>query len=132
MKQADCDECWSSQRMKPDEAIAWSIERALIAYTVLIDEKPEIVFGIRPVSLLGTDAVIWMLSSDRINDIGFRFARHSRRYINYFLEYYKNLYNYVSIDNKVSIAWLRMLGAKFDEAFPYGIDRDLFMRFSFS
>ena len=132
LKQEDCNEVWWSHRFYPEDAIYISIKSAFKSFTVLIDGRPEIIFGINPISLVGNDAIIWMLSSERINDIGRRFAKHTRRYINYFLSLYSNLYNFVIVENHTSIKWLKINGAKFEKPIPYGISGKPFMRFSFS
>ena len=98
---------------------------------ILIDGKPEISFGINPISLVGNESLIWMLSSERIRDIGFRFARHSRRYIDNFLELYSYLFNYCSVENRVTLKWLFLCGAKFEETINYGIGNKPFVKFSF-
>jgi hypothetical protein len=132
LKQEDKDEVLYSHGFQPSEAIALSIENSLVCFTVLIDEKPEIIFGINPLSILGNSAIIFLLSSDRINDIGVRFARHSRKYVDYFLSYYGHLFNYIHVDNKTTIKWLRSLNASFDSPKPYGLHHKLFMRFEFT
>lgn len=131
LKDEDCYEIWHSHRMFPEEAVGLSIEKSIEAYTVLIDEKPEIAFGINPISLVGNEAVIWMLSSDKIRDIGVRFARHSRSYIDNFLKRYSNLFNYCSVENKITLKWLFLCGARFENPINYGIGNKQFVRFSF-
>ena len=49
----------------------------------------------------------------------------------YFLEQYPVLVNYVSVDNELSIKWLKYLGAKFYDPSPYGKEGKMFMRFEF-
>ena len=131
LKQDDCNEVYWSHGLMPDEAIEMSLDSSLVSFTVWIDGKPEIIFGINPVSILGNSAIIYMLSSERIKDIGLRFARHSREYVDYFLSYYSHLFNYISVENHSSITWLKMLGAKFYEVENYGIYNKPFVKFEF-
>jgi hypothetical protein len=131
LKASDQLEVFYSHGYRPEEALPKAIEQTLEGFTVLVGEKPEICFGINSYNLLGNEAVIWMLSSEKIKDINLRFARHSRIYIDYFLTYYRRLINYVYVGNSSSIQWLKFLGAKFDRAEPYGVYQRHFMRFTF-
>ena len=131
LKKSDRLEVYLASGVNPSDALEKSLEETLIGFTVLINYKPEISFGITAPCLMGNEAVIWMLSSDKINDIGVRFIRNNRRYIDYFLTYYKRLVNYVHVDNTSSIKWLKYLGARFDEPLPYGIHNRMFMKFTF-
>lgn len=132
LKPEDVQEVYYSHDLKPDEAIKMSLDKSIVAMTVLMDGKPEILFGINPVSLLGSHGVVWMLSSERIKDINIRFARHCRQYIDWFLKFYPVLFNYVSVENKTSIIWLKKLGAKFESPVNYGVHNKLFRRFEFT
>ncbi len=88
-------------------------------------------FGISPVHVLGDKAIVWMLASEKLDNIKLRFARHSRYFINLMLEYYPYLHNYVDCRNKGSISWLKFCGATFEEPKPYGLEGKPFMYFSF-
>lgn len=131
LKDEDCREVYYSHGFTPDEAIKNSLDKSLVSFTVLIDDKPEIIFGINPVSVLGNTAIIWMLSSERISDINIRFARYCKRYVSWFFTFYPLLFNYVSVDNRKSKIWLTKLGAKFEEPKNYGLHNKPFMRFEF-
>ena len=131
LKKSDCLEVYLASGVNPGEALEQSLKQTLIGFTVLIDYKPEISFGISTFNLLGNEAIIWMLSSDKIKDINLRFVRHGRKYIDYFLTYYKRLVNYVHVENTSSIKWLKYLGAKFDSPKPYGLHGRMFMKFTF-
>jgi len=129
LKEDDVKEVYYSNGLSADNALPESIKNTLMGYTVLIDEKPEICFGINPPSLMGNDAIIWMLSSERIHDIDIRVVRHSRGIMDYFLSYYNKLINFVHVDNKSSIRWLKAIGAKFSEPEVYGLKQELFRKF---
>ena len=131
LKKSDCLEVYLASGINPGEALERSLKQTLIGFTVLIDYKPEISFGLNTNSIIGNEGIIWMLSSDKINDIGVRFVRHGRKYIDYFLTYYKRLVNYVHVENTASIKWLKYLGASFDSPKQYGIHNRMFMRFTF-
>jgi len=131
MRKQDRDEIWASHNFTPQQAVKYSIEKTIFCLTVKIENRPVCLFGVNGVTILGNSGVVWLLSTDEIEKIGFRFARHSRHFVNIMLEYYPVLFNHVSVENTVSINWLKMLGAKFDTAKPFGIEQRLFRYFSF-
>jgi len=131
LKLSDQDEVFYSHGYYAREALEIALENTLAGFTVLINDRPEICFGINAENLLGNEAIIWMLSSERIKRINYRFAKYSRTYVDYFLTYYSRLYNYVHVNNIISINWLRFLGAKFDKPEPYGVHQKPFMKFWF-
>ncbi|NJO00347.1 MAG: DUF2833 domain-containing protein [Bacteroidia bacterium] len=118
--------------MKPTEAVRRCIEETIFSLTVEDSGKPVAIFGINPENILGDSAIIWMLSTDHIDGLRKRFARNSRRFVDLMLDYYPNLENYVSVENKKSIEWLKFCGAEFEEPKVYGEEGKLFMRFTFT
>lgn len=78
-------------------------------------------FGINKSTITSVEAVIWMLSTDLIHKIGFKFIRHSKHVVDVLMSDKTKLYNYVWDGNKVSIKWLQWLGFEISEPKPYGI-----------
>lgn len=127
----DINEVWASDHMSPRAALEQSFNESSHCFTIE-NGMPIAMFGISPENLLGTDAVIWFLSSDDIEKIKYRFLKCSKFFIDTLLDVYPVLYNYVDFRNKKSIDWLYHCGATIFEPKEYGLDRRLFCEFYFS
>ena len=131
MCEADKEEIWASHHSTPAMAMSYSIEKTIFCLTVKIDEHPVVVFGVNGETVLGDKGIVWMLSTDEISKLKFRFVRHSRMFIDVMLGFYPLIYNHVDVRNKRSIAWLKFLGARIDTAKPFGIEQKMFHYFHF-
>ena len=131
LKESDVHEIWASHHHTPEEALKGCVEKAIISMTIIVDGKIVAIFGIDTDKILGKTASVWMLSTGEIEKIKRRIVRHSRAFINHFLEFYPYLDNYVHSLNKESIAWLKFCGATIEEAKPFGIEQEPFHHFYF-
>lgn len=114
MKQVDVNEVFASHGMSPVEAGLYSVANSEDAFTVFIDDEPELMFGVC------ADGTIWMLSSDRPFEKQYReqFMAESVEWVRLFHRRFDRLHNYVDARNKRSIAWLRKIGFKVAERVP--------------
>lgn len=131
MRDADKREIWNSHHHRPKEAMRLSLKESFYCFTVLNNDVPTVMFGVVPHSLMGDKGNIWLLGTDGIDKIKRRFARNSKYFINFMQKSFPHLSNYVSVENKKSISWLKMCGARFEEPKPFGMEQKLFQRFSF-
>jgi len=131
MRQCDKDEIWASHHFTPEQAVDYSIKKTIFCLTVKVAGVPAVMFGVNGESILGHKGIIWMLATDDITKINFRFARHSRHFVDMMLAFYPYLYNFVDARNTLSIKWLKLLGAKFDTAKPHGVEQKMFRYFYF-
>ena len=111
-------------------ALSASYRDSSRAYTVKIEGNPIAMFGLTSVN--SEEALIWMVGTDELYTIQRRFLRNSREFIAEALEMYETVYNFVDTRNEASIKWLQWLGARIEEPKEYGINGELFHRFSFS
>lgn len=114
---------------EPYEAIANGINNSDECYTVMVDDNPALIFGIRSNSIVSYNGVIWMLSTDLIHDVGFRFVRNSKRVVKILMQNKKRACNYVWSGNTISITWLKWLGFNIHPPAPYGKQGKLFHYF---
>lgn len=131
LRRSDVEEVYASNHHDPYSALCLSYSRSLVCLTVVYSGVPVAMFGINADNLIGNKAVIWLLGTDELTKHRIRFARHSKRFVDMFLEMYPMLFNYVHDDNKESIVWLRRIGAKIGYPEPYGLENELFRPFSF-
>lgn len=131
MRQADREEVWKSHHKSPEDALLEGFTHSMICLTVEYHEAPVAMFGIVPHTILGNTATIWLLGSDKIVEIQRAFAKYSRHFIDMFLVYYPHLSNYVDVQNRQSIRWLRWCGAEFGPIASYGAEKQPFIYFYF-
>lgn len=131
LRPSDIQEVLASHNYTSEAALMLSIQESTISLTIEYDNEAVAMFGINPDSALGNKATIWFLGSSAIDKKKIRFLRHGQAFIDLFLSLYPYLYNYIDARNKKSIAWLKFLGAKIQEAKPYGFEQLPFHYFSF-
>jgi len=84
-------------------------EKQAETYTVMIDDKPSIMFGVAPIAehLVGR---IWLLGSYELENHSRKFIKWSRRVVDYFQNQYYQLENVVPADHMKTLQWLDFLG----------------------
>lgn len=129
MRQADVDEVWASSRSTPHQALMFSLQRSTEAWTAMLDGRPEVMFGVARISVLGGTGIAWLLGTDTAAEHSRLFVRQSAEWRGKLLERYDVLRNFVSDQNEVSVRWLRWMGAVFSDPAPIGVDGELFRLF---
>jgi hypothetical protein len=91
--------------------------------------KVMCIFGVNPV--VGTDhfGMIWMLSTKFFDDYFMIFAMACKPVVDEMVRPFKYVFNYVYVENKKSIKWLRWLGFNLYEAEAVGVNGARFHRF---
>ena len=122
MRQADIDEL-SKTGVGPHEGLLNGLTGDE-CFTVILNGIPVMMFG---VVRSGFNGVVWALGTDDINSMKKTFVKSSFKWRDYFLCSYMSLYNWVDVDNKKAIQWLKFIGAKFSN--PEQRGTGTFMRF---
>ena len=98
----------------PSEALAVGIEscgnRCWTA--TCLKNKPILIFGVAPV-IPEQFGSIWLLGTPRIKEIQWEFLRNCRTILDELHEGFPILGNYVSLNNRVHVKWLKFMGFKF-------------------
>ena len=131
MRQSDKNEVWASHRHDPLEAVGISFHASTLCFTIECEGKKVGMFGVVPHTLLGQSGNIWLLCTKEFDRCHRKLIRHSRGFIQYMLQHYAELENFVDARNTKSIAWLRFCGAEIGPAIPFGVDGLPFHRFHF-
>lgn len=131
LRKSDIDEIWASHHHTPAGALYSSLTGSSLCLSIENKKKCICMFGINPESLMGTKATIWLLASSELDKNKVKFIKHGKKFVEMFLTMYPYLFNYVHDKNKKSIAWLKSLGARIEEAKPYGMEGLPFHYFSF-
>lgn len=129
MRKEDSEEVWASSHMTPEVVFNVSFNISPICLTFLFRGEPIAMFGVNPDSLLSTSGVVWLLTTNKINQVKFRFLKLSRMFIQFFLRKYPHLYNFVDARHKLAVEWLKWCGAKLSDAQPFGIENKPFHYF---
>ncbi|SHN66869.1 hypothetical protein [Desulfovibrio litoralis] len=132
MREADVLELKAFSGHTPIEALDLSLNRSLLSWVCLVDNKPAFIWGVAPSgSILSKAGIPWLLGTPDIYKARFSLLKESRTYVGLMKSTFETLENYVHSKNKFSIRWLRWSGFKIEkEAKPWGIDKnELFYRF---
>ena len=129
MRKSDIHEIWASHHATPKDALKRGFKNSFLCLSILINNKVIAMFGISTEYLMGERATIWLLAAPELEQIKLRFLKHSRKFVDMFLEYYPILENYVHANNRASIKWLKFLRAEIDDPKHYGVENELFHYF---
>lgn len=131
MREADRVEVWASNHFTPEEAIRQSVKLSHVSAAVYNAYGEAIVIlGLVKLSELTGTGVPWLLGTENALNYKRHFITEVPRVIEDMLNDCPTLVNYVHVKNVVSVRWLKRLGFKFENAEPYGVDKELFHRFS--
>ena len=105
---------------KPKEALRLSLQGSLLAWTAKVGGRPEAMFGVSTVSLLGGEGSPWLLLTEDGARCAKYLVREGRRYSDLMQRAFPLLANVVHADNAVAIRWLQRLGYGMSEPFDAG------------
>lgn len=103
--------------------IETSIRRSAFAFAALESRGIIAIWGVAPVTLLGSRAAPWCLFSHLAMDHRRAIARHSRALLRPIVERFPDLVNLVDSRNEPAIRWLRWLGFDIGPPVPVGPGR---------
>jgi Type II secretory pathway, pullulanase PulA and related glycosidases len=115
MRQADRDEVLASSGKTPLEALRYSMRKSAFSWAVLVNGRPEVMFGVCNMSVLTDTGIPWLLGTDAIDRHYVAFLRQSAGCLAQLSARYPILRNFVDDRNVVSIRWLRWLGFTISE-----------------
>lgn len=109
MREVDKLECWAMGH-SPKNALRTGLMGSTVAWTVLIDGRPEAMLGATPVNILEGRGRPWLL----MTDVGGRnrkaLVRLGHIYTDALHQQYPILENWVAAENNRTIRWLARLG----------------------
>lgn len=113
MRQADIDEIYAASGRGPLSALRFSVESSSKSWSIMIEGKPEGIFGIGMVNVLAGIGAPWLLGTDVLTRHTREFLRKSIACRDYMLYLHPHLRNFVDTRNHVSVRWLKWLGFTF-------------------
>lgn len=129
MRTADQIEVMASHGMTPIEAVLNSQELSDYCSVATYNDRPCALFGLVVRDLLTGTGCPWLLGTNDIDLCKRDFIKHTRSGVSEMLEICPRLENYVHVENRKSVRWLKTMGFQFDNPLPLGISGELFMRF---
>lgn len=123
MRDIDKREVWASGAMLPYDSLAFSLKMSDQCFAVIPPDShiPIMMFGIgHKQSIFENKRQIWMLATDRIEEIPMTFLRHCGNYLTMIAEG-STVYNYVIEGNNKTLKWLYWLGFTILKAKPHGM-----------
>ncbi len=117
MRAEDRKEIWDSNYHLPETALEKGLRANGKAWTVLVDNIPVAMMGVTRPTLLSDKGAPWLLSTDELvlNITARLFIKVSKSMVECMKQGFSVLENHVSVENKVSLAWLKKLGFLFGE-----------------
>jgi hypothetical protein len=109
MRDVDRLECWVFGH-SPKKALRDGLASATIAWTALVDGRPEAMFGASTLSLIDGSGRPWMLMTDEAVNHRTALLRLGIIYTAALHRHYAVLHNWVHARNETSIRWLARLG----------------------
>lgn len=126
-RQPDIEECWKLGATVISEALRASLLSAEVARTWLVNNYPAAMGGVRRLEDGG--GIVWLLSSDIVEHYPRRFLVRTKVEFERAQKQYKYLFNYISVDDRRYINWLRWMGFYLYAPEPYGPFRQLCSKF---
>ena len=130
MRKHDVQEVNAATRMGVRNAVETSLNLSTYAKTGLVNDELVCMWGVCPISLISSSGSPWMLGTDLIEKKQRIFLRRSKPWLEDIKKDYKTLENHVDERNTLSVRWLKWLGFEMNEAEPYGVNGELFHKFT--
>jgi len=129
MRQDDIDEVWSSHHLSPMNALIDGVCESEICVIVTINNNPVVMLG-----LVIRNAVLgigspWLLGTNAALQHKREFIKNIDGVIDDMLNICPSLTNYVHVNNKKSIRWLKRIGFIIEKPARYGLENEFFHRF---
>ena len=106
-----------------------SVRRSVLCWTGLVDGELAAIIGASPINMLSGIGSPWMLGTPVLDRHSRVLVRLTPAYIARMQSAFPHLANFVHVDNRTSVRWLRRLGFTLHEAVPYGVNGELFYPF---
>ena len=121
LRDADKDEIWASGKHLPVPCLIKAHTMSTECFALIVGDKVACVFGVAPLSMLGSVGIPWMLGTNLVEKYPLLFLRKCQNSVLAMSDSYATLINYVDARNKMAIKWLSWSGFHvFEEPEPYG------------
>jgi hypothetical protein len=122
LREVDVKECYRSTGRGPNAALWDGFLYSDICFVGEHDGEVFAMGGVLSKSAMNPGGIVWLLGTDKLEDVWYSFAKESKRLADLLLDEYGSLENLVDASNKKTIRWLKWLGFSFDDTVmtPFG------------
>lgn len=120
LRKADLDEVVASSKKSPFEALKFSMEKSAEAWTMIVNGRPEVMFGVGDLNILAGVGAPWLLGTDAFERHYVAILRGSVKWTRQLFSRYSVLRNFVDARNSASLRYLRWLGFRILEPVMIG------------
>lgn len=132
MRECDLVELYRTNGKPPVSSLVESYEKSEYCWVAYQDDKPVMIFGTVRFSVIGNKGIPWMIGTNKLMQHPKELMKTSHEYVGKMKSVYSEMENYVDAENISSIKWLEKIGFKMHEAVPFGINGELFHKFTWS
>lgn len=129
MRPMEVEEIMASHMMTPLQCLTEGVQTSISAWSWIVDNEVACMFGISKFNVFDDDCYAWLLSSNLIDKYPMRFARRCKEVLPELLSHNGALIGNVDARYALSIRWLQWMGAKIENAEPFGVMGLPFHRF---
>lgn len=115
--------------MEPYKVLVDSYRSSEVSYAGFVNGKIACAWGVASGSIIGSQAQIWLLSTDAMGDAPLAVARKTKNELQKLLHYYSYLDNYVDAEYSKCIRWLKWLGFTVEKPQKLGVNGEEFCHF---
>lgn len=105
--------------LSPIHATTSALLYCKVAYAVVHQDEPVLIFGVSDSNIEGMGSV-WAMGTYQVKEIARTFLRHSREWVDRIGDGYDYIGNIVDERNAVHIRWLKWCGFEFGHTIHYG------------
>lgn len=133
LREGDLNELKASSGITAEQALQQGFIISDIPMTIIGRDGETVVamFGVTNIpSMNFKQGVVWLLGSDGLGDIGLKFARECKQWVDTLQDQYDILWNVVDKRNELHIRWLTWCGFQFMREIPEaGVESKPFYEF---
>lgn len=102
------------------QALESSLAASCFAFTALVDDQPEAMWGLCPVTFMGDRGLLWMLGSDQVPRHAYTVLLTSKHFVENVNRLFPVVECFVDLRYKVSVRWVRWLGFLQEQTVLFG------------
>ncbi len=130
MREADRVEIMAASGQTPIQSLTRGHRISTYSAAAYINGKCVGILGLVKPSLITKRGVPWLLGTNQLFSHGKTLTSAAREGVREMLTVCPSLSNYVHCENKRSIKWLKLLGFRMEEPQEYGVNGEMFMKFT--
>jgi len=129
LRDIDIFECEQASGMKAQDSLLFGFTHALYIKAIFVEDKPVAAFGVTAVRGVDDCGVVWLLATKDVYKAKSTLINLGSKYVKEMRAVRPRLVNLISVDNHISIKWLKRLGFIMEDPKPIGVNNKDFRLF---